>query len=103
MSSWNLIGWGIIVCLVLIFIVGPLLRITARWLLWFGQKAEREAGLPLKYSRWVGVWGGPVYRVNDMNGHSAVISTVANNLGGVYTSADQWSKLVRSRRLVRID
>ncbi len=101
--SWNIIGWGIIACLVFIFIVGPLLRLVSRWLLWLGQRSEREAGLPLRYSRWVGIWGGPIYYVNDMTGSSAVVSTDPNNRGGVYTSLDSWQRLVKDRRLVRID
>ncbi|WLJ71152.1 hypothetical protein [Sphingomonas phage Carli] len=101
--SWDIIGWLILGCLALIFVVGPLLRVSARWMLWFGQRAEREAGLPLKYSRWVGVWGGTEYRVNDMTGSSAVISTDPNNMGGVYTSLKTWQDMVQRHRLVRID
>lgn len=102
MGSWNLIGWGIIACLVLIFVVGPLIRFVARWMLWHAQKAERE-GLPPKYSRWTGVWGGPTHYVNDLTASSAVISTDPNNRGGVYTSLKTWQAMVRNARLIRID
>lgn len=102
MDPWHIIGW----LLLALFVGWPILRWVIRvvcgWLLWFGQKSDRQRP-PERYDSWRGVWGGPTYRVNDVRGSSSVVSTVANNLGGVHYSFDQWQRLVRDRRLVKVN
>lgn len=103
MDPWHIIGW----LLLAVFIGWPILawviRFTCGWLLWFGQRADRER-MPKRYDTWRSVWGGPNYRINDVwVNDTLVVSTVANNLGGVHYSYDSWRRLVLQRRLVRID
>ena len=99
--AWDIIGWGIIACLVLIFIVGPLLRLAARWLLWFGQRGERGTRRVERYDSFVSVWGGPIYRVNNTMGDSLVVSSVANNMGGWHVSRESFDKQIAREKLIR--
>lgn len=106
-DSWNIIGWLLLAGFVGLPILGKLLQIAGRAVLWTTQKDDRIN--PRKYDRWQSIWGGPVYRVNDVFvGHSPasqrlVVSTDPNNMGGFHESMSSWLKLVHRHKLVRIN
>lgn len=106
MSSWDIIGWILLVLFIGLPLLATILRFCERALLWTVQKDARTT--PQKYDRWQSIWGGTVYRITDViireapSFDTVVVSTDPNNLGGWHEPMPRWIKLVRDRKLVRI-
>lgn len=107
MDSWNIIGWLLLALFIGLPIFGWLLRTASGIFLWLSQAEERNQ--PRKYDRWQSIWGGTVYRINDVwVGHSPasyrlMVSTDPNNMGGFHESMSDWLKLVHRHKLVKIN
>lgn len=106
-NSWNIIGWLLLALFIGLPLVKIILAFFGRCLLWLVQKDIRTT--PKKWDRWQSIWGGPVYRINDVHIREApsydsvVVSTDPNNMGGWHEPMPRWIAMVRRNKLVKVN